>query len=52
MQHKHLQPVTDTLVSTNKSPKIPTVQTDTKDSMDFPVPQQLIRNKTETITQR
>ena len=50
MQHKHLQPVADTLVSTNKLSKIPTVQKDTKDSMDFPVPQQLITNKTETIT--
>ena len=52
MQCKHLQPVADTLVSTNKSPKIPTIQKDTKVSMDFPVPQQLITNKTETITQR
>ena len=41
-----------TLVSTNKSPKIPTIQKDTKDNTDFPVPQQLITNKTETITQR
>ena len=52
MQCKHLQPVVDTLVSTNKSPKIPTVQKDAKDSTDFPVPQQLITNKRETITQR
>ena len=52
MQCKHPQPVVDTLVSTNKSPKIPTIQKDTKVSMDFPVPQHLITNKTETITQR
>ena len=51
MQHKHPQPVS-TLVSNNKSPKIPTIQKDTKDSMDFPVSQQLITNKTETITRR
>ena len=50
MQCKHPQPVADTLVPTNKLPKIPTVQKDTKVSMDFPVPQQLITNKTETIT--
>ena len=50
MQHKHPQPVANTSVSTNKSPKIPTVQKDTKVSTDFPVPQQLITNKTETIT--
>ena len=52
MQCKHLQPVADTLVSTNKSSEIPTIQKDTKVSTDFPVPQQLITNKTETITQR
>ena len=52
MQCKHPQPVADTLISTNKLPKIPTVQIDTKVSTDFPVPQQLITNKTETITQR
>ena len=33
-----------------KSPKIPTIQDVTKDNMDFPVPQQLITNETETIT--
>ena len=36
------RPVADTLVSTNKSPKIPTIQKDAKDSTDFSVPQQLI----------
>ena len=52
MQHKHPQPVADTLVSTNKLPKLPTVQKDAKDSMDFPVPGPLITNKIETITRR
>ena len=52
MQCIHLQPVADTLVSTNKLPKIPIIQKDTKVSTDFPVPQQLITNQTETITQR
>ena len=33
-------------------PKISTIQRGTKVSIDFPVPQQLITNKTETITQR
>ena len=42
MQHKHLQPVADTLISTNKLPKIPTIQKDIKVSTDFPVQQQLI----------
>ena len=49
---KHLKPVADTLVSTNKSSKIPTIQKDAKDSMDFPVPQQLITNKADTTTRR
>ena len=31
MQCKHLHPVADTLVSTNKLPKIPTIQKDAKD---------------------
>ena len=31
---------------------MPTIQNDAKVSMDFPVPQQLITNKTETITRR
>ena len=35
-----------------KSCKIPTVQKVTKDSMDFPVPKQLITNEIETITRR
>ena len=50
MRHKNPQPVADTLVSTNKSPKIPTTQKVAKDSTNFPVPEQLITNKTETIT--
>ena len=49
MQHKHPQPVADTLVSDNKSPKIPADQKVTIDSTKFPVPKQLI---TETITTR
>ena len=52
MSCKHPQPVADTLVSTNKLPKIPTVQKDAKDSTDFPVPEQLIMTKIETITRR
>ena len=36
----------------SKSSKIPTVQKVTKDSMKFPVPEQLITNETETITRR
>ena len=36
----------------SKSGKIPTVQKVTKDSMDSPVPDQLITNKTETITRK
>ena len=34
----------------SKSPKIPTIQNVTKDNLDFPVPEQLITNETETIT--
>ena len=52
MQHKHPQPVADTLVSTNKLSKIPSIQKDAKVSMDFPAPQQLITDKTDTITRR
>ena len=52
MPCKHPQPVADTSVSTNRLPKIPTIQKDTKVSTDFPVPQQLITNKTETIIWR
>ena len=36
----------------SKSSKIPMVQKVTKDGMDFPVPDQLITNETETITRR
>ena len=52
MQHKHPQPVADTLVSANKSPKIPPNQTVTIDSTKFPVPNQLITHKAETINNR
>ena len=52
MQCKHPQPVADTLVSPNKSPKIPTNQKVTIDSTKFPVPNQLITHKAETITKR
>ena len=46
------QPVADTQASTCKSSTIPTVQKVTKDSRDFPVPEQLITNETETITKK
>ena len=36
----------------SKSSKIPTVQNATKNSTNFPVPDRLITNKTETITGR
>ena len=49
---KKLQPVADTQASLSKSSKIPMVQKVSKDSMDFPVPDQLITNETETITRR
>ena len=52
MQCKKPQPVADTLVSTSKSPKIPTIQRCAKDNLDFTVPEQLIANETETITRR
>ena len=52
MQCKHPQPVTDTLVSANKSPKIPVNQKVTIDSTKFPIPNQLITHKAETITMR
>ena len=42
MQFKHPQPVADTLVSANKSPKIPASQKVTIGSTKFPVPNQLI----------
>ena len=49
---KHLQPIADTLVSANKSSKIPADQKVTIDSTKFPVPNQLITHKAETITKR
>ena len=52
MQCKHPQPVADTLLSANKLPKIPTDQKVTIDSTKFQVLNQLIMNKTETITKR
>ena len=52
MQCKHPQPVADTLVSADKSPKIPTNQKVTVDSTTFPVLNQLITHKAETITKR
>ena len=52
MQCKHPQPVADTLVSANKSPKILTNQKVTIDSTKFPVLNQLIMNMTETFTKR
>ena len=52
MHHKHPQPVADTLVSANKSPNMPTDQNVTIDSTKFPVPNQLITHKTETLTTR
>ena len=52
MQCKHPQPVANSLVSANKLPKIPTDQKVTIDSTKFPVPNQLITNKAETITRR
>ena len=52
MQHKHPQPVADTLVSANTSPKILTNQKIIIDSTKFPVLNQLIMNKAETITRR
>ena len=52
MQCKQPQPVTHTLVSTNKSPNIPSNQNVTKDSMKYPVPNQLITHRTKTLTMR
>ena len=45
---KKPQSVADTQASSCKSSKIPTVQKVTKDSMDLPVPDQLITNKANT----
>ena len=50
MQHKQLQPVADTLVSTNKSLNIQTTQEVTTDSAKYPEPKQLITHRTETST--
>ena len=47
MQCKH--PVADALVSANKSPKIPANQKVNIDSTQFPVLNQLITQKAETI---
>ena len=52
MQCKHPQPVADTLVSANKSQKIPANQNITIDSAKFPVLNQLITHKAETFTKR
>ena len=52
MQHKQLQPVADTSVSTNKSPNIPTTQEVTIDSTKYPEPKQLITHRPETSTMR
>ena len=49
---KKPQPVANITASMSKSSKIPTVQKVTKDSVDFPVPEQLITNETEKITRR
>ena len=49
---KHPQPVTNTLVSANKLPKILADQKVTIDSTKFPVLNQLITKKAETITRR
>ena len=49
---KKPQPVADKQTSSSKSSKIPVAQNVTKGSMDFPVPDWLITNETETITRR
>ena len=49
---KHPQPVADTLVSTNKSPNIPTIEEIIIDSTKYPEPKQLITHRTETSTMR
>ena len=49
---KKPQLVADITATTSKSHKIPTIQNVTKDNTDFPVPEQLITNETETITRR
>ena len=50
MQYKQLQPVADILVSSNKSPNIPTTQEVTINSTKYPVPNQLITHRTEIPT--
>ena len=50
IRHKKPQPVAEITVDAGKSCKIPTAQNVTKNNTDFPVPNQLITNKTETIT--
>ena len=52
MWHKQLQPVADTLVSTNKSPNIPTTQEVTIGSTKYPEPKQSITHRMETSTMR
>ena len=44
--------VVDITTTVSKSCTIPTIQNVTKDNTNFPVPKQLITNKTETITRR
>ena len=50
MQHK--QPVANISVSTDKSPNIPTTQKVTIDSTKYPVPNQLITERTKKPTMR
>ena len=52
MQHKQLQPVADTSLSTNKSLNIPTTQEVAIDSAKYPEPKQLITHRPETSTMR
>ena len=53
IRHKTPQPVVADITATeSKSCKIPTIQNVTKDNTNFPVPEQLITNKTETVTRR
>ena len=52
MQHKQLQTVVDTLVSTNKSPNILTTQNVSIGSTKYPVPNQLITLRIETSIMR
>ena len=52
MQCKQLQPVADTSVSTNKFPNIPSTPKVTIDSTKYPVPNQLITERTKIPTTR